>query len=69
MENSLQHFYSTTAKMLNKEEPPSSTFCISGEKNEEVRYNQAGDIIASMFIVCLENDDFSIEFDALCGIL
>ncbi len=55
--------------MLNKEEPPSSTFCISGEKNEEVRYNQAGDIIASMFIVCLENDDFSIEFDALCGIL
>ena len=48
MECSYQQFYTTTAKMLDREHPPSSAFCISGERAEEVRYNTAGDIVASM---------------------
>jgi len=37
--------------MLDKDEPPSSVFCVSGDKAGEISYNTAGDIVASKLTI------------------
>ena len=50
IESSYQQFYTTTSRMLDRDEPPSSIFCVSGDEAGEICYNTAGDIVASKFI-------------------
>ena len=46
-----QHFYKTTAMMLDEELPPSSSFCVPGDSEKKLVYNTAGDIVTSKSVV------------------
>ena len=53
MSQSDQEFSSTAGIMLDREEPPSTTFCLPQSFSGEVKLSFAGDVIGRSWCVCL----------------